>query len=158
MNKFKNKSLNVNIDSSHEYIISFSNNANWICNTRIIGKPDSIIISICLMYSLINNPVIKINVSDDNNFLKSVEFNINLDIAMSCVFKIISEPSTYFLDNGVWVEEKHTKVNIAVPNRIIKNSELHKRIINTIYRNELSDSRTSIMQFSNLLHLIYLNC
>lgn len=158
LNKFKNESLSVELDTSHEYIISFSNNVNWICNTRIIGKPDSFIIASCLMYSLINNPVIKINMSDDNKYLKSVEFSINLDIAMSCVFEIISEPSTYFLDNGVWVEEKHNKVNIAVPNGIIKNSELHKRILNTIYRDELSDARTSIMQFSNILHLIYLNC
>ena len=157
LNKFKNESINVGIDTSLEYLIPFSNNVNWICNTRIVGKPDSFIIASCLMYSLISNPVITINDSDDNEYLKAMVFSINLEMAMSCVFEIISEPSTYFEDNGIWMEEKHPKVNIVVPNGLIKNSELYQRILNTIYRDELSDERTSIMQFSNLLHLIYLN-
>lgn len=158
LSKFKDTSLSVDIDTSLEYLISFSNKVNWICNTRIIGKPDSFIIASCLMYSLISHPVITVNKSDDSEYLQSIRFSINMDVVMSCVFEIISEPSTYFEDNGIWVEEKHPKVNISVPNGLIKNSELYQRILNSIYRDELSDSRTSIMQFSNLLHLIYLNC
>lgn len=73
-------------------------------------------------------------------------------------FEIISEPSTYYQDNFFWLEEKHPKVNIVVPNGLIKNSDLYQRIISTIYHDDLGDKRTSIMQFSNLLHLIYLNC
>lgn len=158
LSKLKDISLNVDIDTSLEYLISFSRKVNWICNNRIIGKPDSFIIASCLMYSLISHPVITVNKSDDSEYLKSIRFSINMDVAMSCVFEIISEPSTYFEDNGIWVEEKHPKVNINVPNGLIKNSELYQRILNAIYRDELSDNRTSIMQFSNLLHLIYLNC
>ena len=72
--------------------------------------------------------------------------------------RIISEPTTYYEDNkGLWVEEKHPKVNM-VPKGIIKNSELYERIRSTIYHDEMNDNRTSIMQFSNLLHLVYLNC
>ena len=158
LKKFKNESLNISIDTSLEYLISFSNYLNWICDTRIVGKPDSFIIASCLMYSLKSNPVITINESDSNEYLESTVYSINLDIAMSCVLEIISEPITYFADNGIWVEDKHPKVNIVVHNGLIKNSELYKRILNTIYHDELSDVITSIMQFSNLLHLIYLNC
>lgn len=158
LNKFKDESINIDIDTSLEYLISFSNKVNWICNTRIVGKPDSFIIASCLMYSLISHPVIMVNKSDDSEYLQAIRFSINMDVVMSCVFEIISEPSTYFEDNGIWVEEKHPKVNISVPNGLIKDSKLYQRILNSIYRDELSDNRTSIMQFSNLLHLIYLNC
>ena len=154
LNKFKDEFL-VDVDTSFEYIICFSNKVNWICNNRIVGKPDSFIIASCLMYSLISHPVVTVNKSDNSEHLK---FNINMDIAMNCVFEIISEPSTYFEDNGIWIEEKHPKVNISVPNGLIKNSELYQRILNSIYWDQLSGNRTSIMQFSNLLHLIYLNC
>lgn len=153
LNKFIMELINVDIYTSLEYLISFSNNVNWICNTRIVGPPDSFIIASCLMDSLIRNPVIKIYDVDHNAYLKDMQFSINVNIAMSCVFEIISEPSTYFEDNGIWMEEKHPKVNIVVPNGIIKNSELYERIINTIYHEEIT-----IMEFSNLLHLIYLNC
>lgn len=158
LNKLKNELLTVEIDKSLEYLISFSNKVNWICNTEIVGKPDSFIVASCLMYSLISHPVITVNNSDDNEYLEATVYCLNLDIAMNCAFEIISEPSTYFEDNGIWIEEKHPKVNIVVPNGLIKNCELYQRIINTIYRDELADNRTSIMQFSNLLHLIYLNC
>lgn len=157
LSKLKDESL-VGIDTSLEYLISFSDKVNWICNTRIVGKPDSFIIASCLMYSLISHPVIMVNKLEDSEYLQSIRFSINMDVIMSCVFEIISEPSTYFEDNGIWVEEKHPKVNISVPNGLIKDSELYQRILNSIYRDELSNNRTSIMQFSNLLHLIYLNC
>lgn len=158
LSKFKDTSLSIDIDTSLEYLISFSDKLNWICNTRIVGKPDSFIIASCLMYSLINHPVITVNKSDDSEYLQSIRFSINMDVVVSCVFEIISEPSTYFEDNGIWVEEKHPKVNISVPNGLIKNNELYQRILNSIYQDEISDNRILIMQFSNLLHLIYLNC
>ncbi len=154
LSKLKDESL-VGIDTSLEYLISFSDKVNWICNTRIVGKPDSFIIASCLMYSLISHPVIMVKKSEDSEYLQSIGFSINMDVVMNCVFEIISEPSTYFEDNGIWVEEKHPKVNIS---GLIKNSELYQRILNSIYRDELSDNITSIMQFSNLLYLIYLNC
>ena len=157
LSKLKDTSLSIEIDTSLEYLIFFSNKVNWICSTKITGKPDSFIIGSCLMYSLISYPVIMVNKSDDSEYLQSIRFSINMDIVMSCVLEIISEPSTYFEDNGIWVEEKHPKVNISIPNGLIKNSELYQRILGSIYQDELLDNRTSIMQFSNLLHLIYLN-
>ena len=56
-------------------LISFSNNVNWICNTRIIGKTNSFIMASCLMYSHIYNPVTTINESDDNEYLKAMILN-----------------------------------------------------------------------------------
>lgn len=159
LNKCLKESLSAfEIDTSLEYLISFENYMEWICRNRIVGKPDSFIIASCLMYSLIDYPIIIFKETEAITELEDIEFSINLDIAMSCAFQIISEPITYYQDNFFWLEEKHPKVNIVVPNGIIKNSELYQRIISTIYQDDLIDKRTSIMQFSNLLHLIYLNC
>lgn len=157
MNKFKDKSQNFNIDTSLEYLIYFSDEVNRISQTKIEGKPDSFILASCLMYSLISRPVITIP-SKDSEYVKYHILAINIDIAMNCVFEIISEPITYSEKNGVWLEEKHPKVNISIQNGIIKDSDLCLRIFNTVYHDELSKKRTSIMQFSNLLYLIYLNC
>lgn len=48
--------LELIIDTKHDYLISFENKLNWICENRITGKPDSFIIATCLMYSLIEHP------------------------------------------------------------------------------------------------------
>ena len=110
------------------------------------------------MYSLISHSVIKVNKTGEHKYEESLILSINMNVAMKCVFEIISEPITYYEDNGIWVEEKHPKVNINVPIGIIKNNELYQRIFHAIYWDEVSGNRTSIMQFSNLLHLIYLSC
>lgn len=158
-NKFGKELLSAfEINTSLEYLISFEDYKEWICRNRIVGKPDSFIIASCLMYSLIDHPIITTKGTEEITELEDIKFSIILDIAMNCAFQIISEPSTYYQDNFFWVEEKHPKVNIVVPNGLIKNSDLYQRIIGTIYRDDLGDKRTSIMQFSNLLHLIYLNC
>jgi len=160
LDKFKNELLDAfDIDTSLEYLISFEEKKDWICENRIVGKPDSFIVASCLMYSLIDYPIFITKGNEGIEKLKEIQIDLNLDLAMNCAFQIISEPSSYYKDNtGFFVEEKHPKVDIVVPNGIIKNSELYQRIIATIYRDELVDNRTSIMQFSNLLHLIYLNC
>lgn len=161
LNKFGNELLDVikyEIDTSFKYLNSFDDKMVWICKNRIIGNPDSFIIASCLMYGIIDHPIVKTKITEDIQEVKDFMFSINLDIAMNCAFKIISEPSTYYKNElGIWTEEKHPKVNIEVPSGLIRNSELYQRIINTIYRDDLVDNRTSIMQFSNLLHLIYLN-
>lgn len=160
LNNFEKNQKNLfEINTSLEYLISFENYKDWICKNRIIGKPDSFIIASCLMYSLLDNPIITLKEPNEAiPELKSLTFSINIDIAINCAFKIISEPSTYYEYNSIWVEEKHPKVSIIVPEGLIKNSNLYQRIINAIYHDDLGGKRTSIMQFSNLLHLIYLNC
>lgn len=159
LNKLEKELLcTFEINTSLEYLISFDDYKEWICRNRIVGKPDSFIIASCLMYSLIDHPIIAIKGTEEIEDLEGIKFSINLDIAMNCAFKIISEPSTYYQDNFFWLEEKYPKVNIVVPNGLIKNSDLYQRIVSTIYHDDLENKRTSIMQFSNLLHLIYLNC
>ena len=160
LNKLESISDNLKfiISSQYDYLITFSNYLDWICKNRITGKPDSFIIATCLMYSLIKKP--KIVTEKLNYQIQEVErfmFSINLDIAIHCALKIISEPTTYYEENGEWIEEKHPKVNISIPKGIIKNSDLYQRIINTIYQDYHANKMTSIMEFSNLLHLIYLN-
>ena len=84
---------------------------------------------------------------------------VNIEIAINCALEIISEPKTYYKDtNGNWVEEKHPKVDIVVPNGLIRDYKLYNRIRNAVYKDRYAHQTTSIMQFSNLLHLIYLNC
>lgn len=157
LKKFKSEEFEIIVDKTFNYLISFSNNIDWTCKNRIVGKPDSFIIASCLLYSLINYPIITIKSNNDEQ-LKIIESRINLIMAMNCALEIISEPITYIKNNEIWVEEKHPKVNLIIPKGLIKDNELHKRILNTIYRDELANNRTSIMQLSNLFHLIYLNC
>ena len=160
LKKIDKELLNIfDINIRPEYLISFDNYMDWVSKNRISGKPDSFIIASCLMYSLIDHPIITIKKTEvKNKMLENFKFNIILDIAIGCVFQIISEPITYYEDNLTWVEEKHPKVNIVVSSGIMKDSTLYQRIIATIYRDELEKKKTSIMQFSNLLYLIYLNC
>ena len=146
------------IDTDCKYLFTFSNKLDWICKNRIVCKPDSFIIEACMMYSLMEKPKIRIIQALDEKE-KIILINLNLEIAISCALEIISEPKTYYIDsNGDWIEEKHPKVDIVVPNGLIRDSKLYDRIKNAIYNDYYADQKTSIMQFSNLLHLIYLNC
>lgn len=150
--------LKLSVTSQYNYLITFSKHLDWICKNRITGKPDSFIIATCLMYSLIRNPKIITEKSDyEIQELERFMFSINLDIAINCALNLISEPITYYEENGKWIEEKHPKVTISIPKGIIKNSSLHQRMINAIYQDYHANKMTSIMEFSNLLHLIYLN-
>lgn len=149
--------IKIEIDTSCKYLIPFLENVEWVCNNRITGKADSFIIATCLMYSIIDHPIILMNKRDDE-ITKKIKIAINMEIAMNSALEIISEPITYIESNGKWVEEQHPKVNIVVPKGIIKNYELYYRIRNSIYNDDTRNNRISIMQFSNLLHLIYLYC
>lgn len=143
----------VYISEENGYIENFSEYIEWI-NKRIIGKPDSFILASCLVYSLMYNPKI---VCDD--VPKIILLPYNLQIALDCAFEIISEPITYYQnDSEEWIEEKHPKVKISVPDGIIKKSPLEQRVCNTLIRDEYPEEISSIIQFSNFLHLIYLYC
>ena len=158
LNKLDNDVLNLfSIDKNVKYLNSFSNYKDWICKHRIDGNPDSFIIASCLVFSIIDNPIfIK---KEDITIPKQIDFSINIDIAMNCALEIISEPITYFKDNEEnWIEEQHPKVDIVIPDGIIKDTNLYNEITNSIYWDYSPNHKTSIMQFSNLLHLIYLNC
>ena len=124
----------------HRYLILFEKYLDWICKNRIKGKPDTFVIASCLMYSLMNRIM------------------ICTDVAL----KIISKPITYDKDetNGEYTIPKcHPKKDIVVPEGLIQDNPLYSRIVRNIAKDYIanSDSR-HIMQFSNLLQLIYLNC
>lgn len=144
------------VNTSPEYLISFDDYKDWICESRVVNKLDSFTIASCLMYSIIDDPIITIKGNKRIAELEELEFNINLDVAMNCALQIISEPTTYYDDHFAKVERKNQKVNAS--DWLNKNSDLYQRITEAIYYDELEDERTSIMQFSNLLRLIYLNC
>lgn len=158
LNNLDNDLLNsFHVDTNLKYLFSFEDYKNWICKHRIDGKPDSFIIASCLIYSIVDNPII---IKKEDIFIPDfISFSINIDIAMNCAFKIISEPITYFKDNEEnWIEEQHPKVDIVIPDGIIKDNTLYHRILNSIYWDDSINHKTSIIQFSDLLHLIYLNC
>lgn len=144
------------VNTSPEYLISFDDYKDWICESRVVNKLDSFTIASCLMYSIIDDPIITIKGNKRIAELEELEFNINLDVAMNCALQIISEPTTYYDDHFAKVERKDQKVNAS--DWLNKNSNLYQRITEAIYHDEQEDERTSIMQFSNLLRLIYLNC
>lgn len=144
------------VNTSPEYLISFDDYKDWLCESRVVNKLDIFIIASCLMYSIIDDPIITINGNKRIAELEELEFNINLDVAMNCALQIISEPTTYYDDHFAKIEIKTQKVNAS--DWLIKNSDLYQRITEAIYYDEQEDERTSIMQFSNLLRLIYLNC
>lgn len=144
----------VYISKENGYIDEFSEYIEWITDKRIIGKPDSFIIASCLVYSLMYNPKI---ICDD--VPKIILLPYNLQIALDCAFEIISEPITYYQnDSEEWIEEKHPKVKISVPDGIIKKSPLEQRVCNALIRDEYPEEISFIIQFSNFLHLIYLYC
>ena len=147
----------------HHYLILFEKYLDWICKNRIKGKPDTFVIASCLMYSLMNRRMIfSDDVENFNEKISKLIITINCQLAFDVVLKIISEPITYDKDetNGEYIVPKyHPKKDIVVPEGLIQNNPLYSRIVRNIAKDYIanSDSR-HIMQFSNLLQLIYLNC
>ena len=159
LKKSEKEMLNAfDIDTSLKYLFSFDDYTDWVCRNRIVGKPDSFILASCLIYSIVDHPIIKPKIEEKNTRIINLIFRTNLVIAMNCALQIISEPFTYYADKFVLKEQKHPKVTIVVPNGLVKDSDLYERIICTIHSDKLRNNRTSIMQLSNVLHLIYLNC
>ena len=147
----------------HHYLILFEKYLDWICKNRIKGKPDTFVIASCLMYSLMNRRMIfSDDVENFNEKISKLIITINCQLAFDVALKIISEPITYDKDetNGEYIVRKyHPKKDIVVPEGLIQNNPLYSRIVRNIAKDYIanSDSR-HIMQFSNLLQLIYLNC
>ena len=147
----------------HRYLILFEKYLDWICKNRIKGKPDTFVIASCLMYSLMNRRMIfSDDVENFNEKISKLIITINCQLAFDVALKIISEPITYDKDetNGEYIVPKyHPKKDIVVPEGLIQNNPLYSRIVRNIAKDYIanSDSR-HIMQFSNLLQLIYLNC
>lgn len=149
----------VFIESKNKnYLILFEKYINWICKNRIKGKPDSFIIATCMMYALIKEPKWKLrNINSDIDEMQIFCINLNCKIAFDVAIKISSEPSTYYENSiGDWVEEKHPKVNMVVPEGMIKNSPLEERIFHSVAKDFIMGMDLYVMQMSNILHLIYL--
>ena len=146
------KSCWLSLDIDYYYLFYFEKYLEWISKNRIKGKPDSFIIASCLMYSIIKSPILKSEITS-----QEIEEYINYTIAFESALKVISEPTTYYEDdNSNWIPVKHPKVEISIPNGIIKGSTLYDRIFHTIIIDAECDYY--VMQLSNLFHLIYLNC
>lgn len=155
----------ISISTDKDYLLLFEKYVNWISENRIEGKPDTFIEAACLMYSLIKMPRILINkdlvrLGERQGFsIEQSNLINNSQIAFEVALRLISEPSTYYKDEaGRWIEEKHSKVNIIVPDGLIKNNTLYDRILNTIVKDFETAMNYYVIQLSNLLHLIYLNC
>lgn len=164
------KYAKLSFSKDNDYLILFEKYLNVICENLIKGKPDTFIVATCLMYSLINKPRLISLIDDDKAArlldnpvaLKSANMMVshfNCVIALDVALKLISEPITYYEDEkGECIEQKHPKVDIIVPEGIIEKSPLYSRICGSITNDHEVGEDFSIIQFSNLLHLIYLNC
>ena len=150
------ESFGLSVSKNHDYIKVLASKLGRICNKKTGEKPDSFIVAACLMYSLIELPMVTTNL--ENVEINNLVLCINIDIALNCALQLISQPITYYECDGKWREEKHSKVEIVVPRGLIKNKSLYERIVKSIYKDYKLKKSSSILQFSNLLHLIYLNC
>lgn len=159
LSKFANgilDEINYEINTSCEYLISFEEKKDWICKNNNICKLDSFIIASCLVYSILEHPIVTVKRVQNNENLEYINFKINFEFAMSCALKIISEPVTYYKDSiGNLTERKQQKVDIVVSEEVMKDIEENQMTLNNNIIHH--DNRTYIMQFSNLLHVIYLN-
>ena len=116
-----------------------------------------LIFCICLLYIKEN-----LGTRKEYKYCEKLLLTINCQLAFNIALEIISEPNTFDKDetNGEYIIPKHhPKKNIVVPEGLIQDNPLYNRILRNIVKDyiENSDSRP-IMQFANLLHLIYLNC
>ncbi len=142
----------------NDFIITFNDNLNWVSKNTNNSKPDSFIIASCLMFAIIEKQLFFSTSHERSKSMRTFVTMANINIALNCALRLISKPTTYTKINNDCVENKNTQVDIAIPIGIIPNSDLRQRIVETIYNDYLQNRQTSIMQFSNLLHLIYLNC
>lgn len=146
----------------HHYLILFEKYLDWICKNRIIGKPDTFVMSSCLMYSLMHRKMIVTN--DTKNYNEKTEellLTINCQLAFDVALEIISKPITFDKDEkGEYIISKyHPKKDIVVPEGLIQDNHLYNRILRNIVKDYIANSDSChIMQFANLLQLIYLNC
>lgn len=147
-------------DIGHRYLIVFEKYYNWVCKNRVTGNPDSFIIASCLMYSLIRKTMI---VTDDvknyNDKIGTMLININCKLAFDVALQIISEPTTYDMDeNGEYMVIKiHPKKKIVVPEGLIEGDSLYDKIVRNLTK-DYNENFEPIMQFAYMLQLIYLSC
>lgn len=138
---------------TNDYLISFERYLNWVCQNRIGGEPNSFIVATCLMNSLLEHHRIvlkqKKTIHDE---IKSVESDINLEIAMNCVLRIISTPITYTQNQ---TEEKLNKVDITFLKKMIKNNKFNREIRKAIIQDH---SNETIVHIAHILYFIYLEC
>lgn len=121
---------------NNDYLLTFEDYLNRVRNYRNTENPNSFDVAACLMYSLIDE--------------ETVNNSENVNFAMECALKIISEPITYYYKEGERVEEKQPKVDIVLADNLMSN--IKEAIVQ-----DYKQGKTSIMQMANLLHLIYLN-
>lgn len=111
------------------------------------------------MYCLTKNKMIVCcNSKEYNDDIELALAAANCELALVVALELISEPITFEKSStGEFVEKKHPKKQIVIPNGIIKDYSLYENIAYSLYMNT-NDYYNSIIHFSNLLQLIYLNC
>lgn len=138
----------------HHYLIAFD---KYISKFK---KQDTFTIAACLMYCLTKNKMIVCCNSKEYNddIGLGLATAANCELALVVALELISEPITFEKSStGEFVEKKHPKKHIVIPNGIIKDYSLYENIAYSLYMNT-NDYYNSIIHFSNLLQLIYLNC
>ena len=151
MDDKKKEKYGIAIETNYNYLTLFEEKLNWV-KTNVMSNPDSFVIATCLMYSLIESHRLEFQ----KEGFHSEAMTSNIEIALNCALKIISEPITYYQDDKEnWISEKHSKVEIRVPEGIRKDCIIYDSIVNTLMQACIHDIQPNIMQFANVLHLIY---
>lgn len=139
----------------YSYIEKFEENLEWIKEHFVTGELDSFTIASCLMSALIERKQIKFSLEED---MPTDLFSINYMIAFEVALKVISEPFVYEEDkqNCESIKKELEKRKIHISEGVIPSSPLSIRILNGTVINNIYGKNFDIIQFSNLLHLIYI--
>ena len=158
-------SLLLSDDFSLDWIFSYEENIDYVKENCIQGDPDSFILAACLINAIIGDNCINCKSAQKDYVANKVQariiLSVNIELALRVAFLMISSPTTYYkTPDGRWVKftPENIPVKIYIPDGIIHESPLYKRIVNSLYRDYCNGSSISVMQLSNMLHLIYLYC
>ena len=148
--------LKLFVSNSSNYIDTFHENLKWLKENKNIVNSDKFIIASCLLDSIIRNFVIFSENQNRSNKIYELMLSININLAMSCALELISVPFTYTMEK-VLMNKNHEEFHVNIPSGIIDGSDIYQNITNTLFDDYLNDESMSIMQFANILRLIYLN-
>ena len=133
-----------------KYLACYYQTMEDISEHDIIGPSNTFIRASCMCKALIQEGVVRFKI--DKEIPKEVLF-INFDIAFAVACAMIKEPVTFCKDEVI----KHPKLTaVVVPRGTIPDCPIRQSILEAMKRDYLNNHYFSVMQFSNLLHLLYL--
>ena len=151
---FTDKIVEENKKEDMDYLEWISINQMTICGK--VYPLNSFIEASCLMYALIYKTRVDFTIpKGEENVPDELTF-INSRIALNSALKVIEKPITRRKDSFLEIGgEANPSANIFIPKGIDPNNTLYDAIIQ-ILNIDVHTDYSKILQFANMLHLIYL--